>query len=266
MDTSNTASKTPEQQKAEIDRRQFLRDKLSKSTDEMFNNVKSYIQAELLATSEDYKVLHQMNVITRDKYVEMTATTQTLVKGMTNLQARYQSFQPYLEKIDALDDSIDKLEKTVTLLDDYTKRLDAKFQALQKMRKIAYKRPAQQQQQQQQSPQQPQSQELTERNNTPISTDTTTTTTATSTTSTISPVTTTTTTATSTTSAISPVTTTTTTATSTTSTISPVTTTTTTATSTTPTISPDTTTSTSAATTDITVSEKATTASPSGDQ
>eukprot|EP01123_Difflugia_compressa_P006337 TRINITY_DN18533_c0_g1_i1.p1 TRINITY_DN18533_c0_g1~~TRINITY_DN18533_c0_g1_i1.p1 ORF type:complete len:200 (+),score=59.60 TRINITY_DN18533_c0_g1_i1:31-600(+) len=119
-----------EQQKAQ--------DKLINDTKTLFNHLANYIQNELLITNEDYKLLHQMNVITKDKYAEMTQMTQQLVVGMTELQTKYKSFQPYLDKIDEIEISVDELEKTVLMLDDYTKKLEAKFQYLQRISKNSY--------------------------------------------------------------------------------------------------------------------------------
>jgi hypothetical protein len=38
-----------------------------------------------------------------------------------------QDFQPYLQQIDDIEAGVTDLEQTVMLLDDYTKRLEAKF-------------------------------------------------------------------------------------------------------------------------------------------
>jgi len=84
---------------------------LINDTNTLFNHLTNYLHNELLVTSEDYKLLHQMNVITRDKYVEMTKMTTQLVSGMTELQTKYKTFQPYLDKIDEIEVSVDELEK-----------------------------------------------------------------------------------------------------------------------------------------------------------
>jgi biogenesis of lysosome-related organelles complex 1 subunit 2 len=119
-----------EQQKAQ--------EQLIDETKALFNNLSNYLQSELLITSDDYKLLYQMNVLTKEKYVDMTKMTAQLATGMTELQAKYKAFQPYLAKIDEIETSVSELEKTVLALDDYTKKLEAKFQLLQRLAKNPY--------------------------------------------------------------------------------------------------------------------------------
>lgn len=116
-----------------------------------------------LATSGDYKLLQQMNVVTKDKYVEMTGVVIGLTKNMEGIQQKCtfsqrwwlsvfmssvrccsvstawlasmlpvfciiltfsdQDFQPYLKQIDEIETGVTELEQTVLLLDEYTKRL-----------------------------------------------------------------------------------------------------------------------------------------------
>jgi biogenesis of lysosome-related organelles complex 1 subunit 2 len=96
---------------------------LINSTKELFSNVEKYLQGEITATSEDYKLLETMNNMTKEKYVDMTNTAHGLVEYMTLLQQKYTEFQPYLNKIDEIETSVNELEKTVALLDQYTLRL-----------------------------------------------------------------------------------------------------------------------------------------------
>jgi len=105
---------------------------LTENTQIMFENLVKYLQGELLVTSSDYKLLHQMNAVTRDKYVEMTRMTSALVGSMTELQEKYKEFAPYLQKIDDIDASVAELERVVLVLDEYTKRLEAKFEQLKR--------------------------------------------------------------------------------------------------------------------------------------
>jgi len=93
-----------------------------------------------LATSEDYKLLENMNVVTKEKYGEMTTMAGKLGESMKLLQEKYKTFQPYLEKIDEIDASVTDLEKTVVLLDEYTQRLEEKFKHLKQIGRIPYKK------------------------------------------------------------------------------------------------------------------------------
>eukprot|EP01112_Ceratiomyxa_fruticulosa_P020322 TRINITY_DN688_c0_g2_i1.p1 TRINITY_DN688_c0_g2~~TRINITY_DN688_c0_g2_i1.p1 ORF type:complete len:215 (+),score=67.18 TRINITY_DN688_c0_g2_i1:99-647(+) len=98
----------------------------------LFQNIAAYIKGELLATSEDYKLLENMNTLATEKYKEMTEAAVGLTTFMKALQEKYETFTPYLQQIDDIDKNVSDLEKTVTLLDDYTKRLEAKFKTIDK--------------------------------------------------------------------------------------------------------------------------------------
>eukprot|EP01121_Diplochlamys_sp_Union-15-3_P011392 TRINITY_DN3302_c0_g4_i1.p1 TRINITY_DN3302_c0_g4~~TRINITY_DN3302_c0_g4_i1.p1 ORF type:complete len:203 (-),score=48.73 TRINITY_DN3302_c0_g4_i1:19-579(-) len=110
------------------------------STQTLFRTLSDYLRGELLATSEDYKLLENMNNVTKEKYVEMTEMAVKLGEQMTLLQQKYKSFQPYLEKIDEIDTSVNELEKTVVLLDEYTLRLEEKFKHLKQIGRLPYKK------------------------------------------------------------------------------------------------------------------------------
>jgi biogenesis of lysosome-related organelles complex 1 subunit 2 len=113
---------------------------LTESTQTMFDNVSKYLQAELQATSEDFKLLETMNNVTREKYKDMTEITKNLTAFMDEMQKKYAEFEPYLKKIDEIDANVNELEHTVQLLDDYTRRLEEKFKKLALQRKEAKKK------------------------------------------------------------------------------------------------------------------------------
>jgi len=117
------------------------RDKLlEEKTKEMFENLKVFLNNEFLATTEEYKLLQQMNAVTRDKYLEMTNVASLLTKEMADLQQKYNDFSPYLTKIDEIDASVSELEKAVVLLDDYTKRLEAKFISMKQSSLVSHQK------------------------------------------------------------------------------------------------------------------------------
>lgn len=47
------------------------------------------------------------------------------------------SFQPYLQQIDTIEKSVDELERTVMLMDEYTRQLEGKFRLLNEREKAA---------------------------------------------------------------------------------------------------------------------------------
>ncbi|EFA77587.1 biogenesis of lysosome-related organelles complex-1 [Heterostelium album PN500] len=105
---------------------------LQSSTSEMFTKVSKYLGSELSATVADYNLLVQMNSVTASKYKDMTDMTKGLTLYMNDLKLKYEEFLPYLEKIDDLDKNVGDLEKTVQLIDEYTKRLESKIKNIDK--------------------------------------------------------------------------------------------------------------------------------------
>jgi len=96
----------------------------------MFRNIAAYLKGELTATTNDYKLLANMNAVCSNKYTEMSEVASGLTSFMKDLQQKYQDFKPYLDKIDEIDANVSELEKTVVLLDEYSKRLEWKFKKI----------------------------------------------------------------------------------------------------------------------------------------
>ncbi|CAG8447001.1 3352_t:CDS:2, partial [Dentiscutata heterogama] len=96
---------------------------INKLTEEMFLKVADYLKGEILATTEDYKLLETMNQVTRDRYQEMSKMAQNLVVEMANFQRIYTSFEPYIQQIDEICEQVDFLEKVANELDEYSKEL-----------------------------------------------------------------------------------------------------------------------------------------------
>jgi len=144
LTAEDDAQQRADQKKERADKRQQDSQKkeadLINSTQTLFRTLSDYLRGELMATSEDYKLLENMNVVTKDKYGEMTSMAAKLGESMKLLQEKYKTFQPYLEKIDEIDSSVTDLEKTVVLLDEYTQRLEEKFKHLKQIGRIPYKR------------------------------------------------------------------------------------------------------------------------------
>ncbi|CAG8699403.1 1208_t:CDS:2, partial [Ambispora leptoticha] len=78
---------------------------VNKLTEEMFAKVANYLKTEMLATTEDFKLLENMNHVTRDRYKEMSGMAQNLMQ------------------IDEICEQVDYLEKVTIELDDYSKEL-----------------------------------------------------------------------------------------------------------------------------------------------
>lgn len=105
---------------------------ITKLCHDMFAKTADYLNGEFESTSDEYRLLEQMNRATLKKYVEMKDISSNISKAMMDLNEKYNGLMPYLEMIDQLDDSIASLEQAAYKLDAYSKRLESKFKQLEK--------------------------------------------------------------------------------------------------------------------------------------
>ncbi|XP_066594630.1 biogenesis of lysosome-related organelles complex 1 subunit 2 [Prorops nasuta] len=105
---------------------------LSSLANTMFQKTGEYLQEELTATHEDYKLLEKMNKEAIAKYTELKTISSNVAQSLDSLNEKYRSLQPVLENINQIDDSITKLEQAAYKLASYSKRLEAKFKDLEK--------------------------------------------------------------------------------------------------------------------------------------
>uniref|UniRef100_A0A6I8SXU5 Biogenesis of lysosome-related organelles complex 1 subunit 2 n=1 Tax=Xenopus tropicalis TaxID=8364 RepID=A0A6I8SXU5_XENTR len=93
---------------------------------DMFSKMALYLTGELTTTSEDYKLLENMNKLTSLKYMEMKDIAGNISRNLKDLNKKYASLQPYLEQINQIEEQVASLENAAYKLDAYSKRL-AKF-------------------------------------------------------------------------------------------------------------------------------------------
>eukprot|EP00658_Telonema_sp_P-2_P003645 TRINITY_DN1135_c0_g1_i4.p1 TRINITY_DN1135_c0_g1~~TRINITY_DN1135_c0_g1_i4.p1 ORF type:complete len:112 (-),score=43.50 TRINITY_DN1135_c0_g1_i4:113-448(-) len=110
---------TPEEQAA-----------LRAAVHQMFANVSEYIQGELEVSSQDYRLLERMNLVSAEKYRDLADHAENLAVARETMLNKYDEFLPYIYQIDELDKTMVALETTVNQLDEYTQRLEDKFKAL----------------------------------------------------------------------------------------------------------------------------------------
>ncbi|XP_052781709.1 biogenesis of lysosome-related organelles complex 1 subunit 2-like [Mya arenaria] len=99
---------------------------------ETFKKTSEYLKGELDGTIEDYKLLETMNKVTVSKYSEMKNTAGEIGGALQELNEKYENLLPFLEQIDHVEDSVNSLEQAAYRLDAYSKRLEAKFKALER--------------------------------------------------------------------------------------------------------------------------------------
>ncbi|XP_018608982.1 biogenesis of lysosome-related organelles complex 1 subunit 2 isoform X2 [Scleropages formosus] len=99
---------------------------------DMFEKMAIFLQGELTATCEDYKLLENMNKLTSLKYMEMKDISINISRNLQDLNQKYASLQPYLDQINQIEEQVTALEQAAYKLDTYSKKLEAKFKKLEK--------------------------------------------------------------------------------------------------------------------------------------
>ncbi|EPY82553.1 CWF19-like 1, cell cycle control isoform 4-like protein [Camelus ferus] len=117
MRTDDAAVETAEEAKepAEADITELCRD--------MFSKMATYLTGELTATSEDYKLLENMNKLTSLKYLEMKDIAINISRNLKDLNQKYAGLQPYLDQINVIEEQVAALEQAAYKLDAYSKKL-----------------------------------------------------------------------------------------------------------------------------------------------
>ncbi|KAM6185615.1 biogenesis of lysosome-related organelles complex 1 subunit 2 [Rhynchocyon petersi] len=98
----------------------------------MFSKMATYLTGELTATSEDYKLLENMNKLTSLKYLEMKDIAINISRNLKDLNQKYAGLQPYLDQINLIEEQVAALEQAAYKLDAYSKKLEAKYKKLEK--------------------------------------------------------------------------------------------------------------------------------------
>ncbi|CAM2117245.1 unnamed protein product [Caretta caretta] len=105
---------------------------------DMFNKMATYLTGELTATSEDYKLLENMNKLTSLKYLEMKDIAVNISRNLKDLNQKYAGLQPYLEQINLIEEQVAALEQAAYKLDAYSKKLGNHVPVLLLLSRIAY--------------------------------------------------------------------------------------------------------------------------------
>ncbi|XP_036599408.1 biogenesis of lysosome-related organelles complex 1 subunit 2-like [Trichosurus vulpecula] len=84
-----------------------------------------------VATSEDYKILENVNKLTSLKYLEMKDTAVNISRNLKALKQKYAALQLYLDQITLIEEQVAALEQAAYKLDVYSKKLEAKYKKLE---------------------------------------------------------------------------------------------------------------------------------------
>lgn len=71
-----------------------------------------------------------MNRVAIRKYSDMKQIAGSITKCMREVDQKYTALQPYLEQIDQIEDSVNKLEQAAYKLDAYSRRLENQYKML----------------------------------------------------------------------------------------------------------------------------------------
>ncbi|XP_068946677.1 biogenesis of lysosome-related organelles complex 1 subunit 2-like [Petaurus breviceps papuanus] len=93
----------------------------------MFSKMGTYLTVKLIATSEDYKLLENMNKLTSLKYPEMKDIAVNTNRNLKDSNQKYAALQPYLDQITLTEEQVATLEQAAYKLDAYSKKLEAKY-------------------------------------------------------------------------------------------------------------------------------------------
>ena len=65
----------------------------------------------------------------------MQQITGNIAKGVHQLNNKYLELQPYLDQIDQIEESVERLYQAAVKLESYSKRLETKYKELEKRNK-----------------------------------------------------------------------------------------------------------------------------------
>nr|XP_020833904.1 biogenesis of lysosome-related organelles complex 1 subunit 2-like [Phascolarctos cinereus] len=99
---------------------------------DMFSKMATYLTGEPTATSEDCKLLENMNKLTSLKSLEMKDIAVNINRTLKDLNQKYATLQPYLDQITLTEEQVAVLGQPAYRLDAYTKKPEAKYKKLER--------------------------------------------------------------------------------------------------------------------------------------
>nr|XP_020862919.1 biogenesis of lysosome-related organelles complex 1 subunit 2-like [Phascolarctos cinereus] len=99
---------------------------------DVFSKMTMYLTGELTATSEDYKLLENMNKWTSLKYLEMKDIAVNISRNSKDLNQKSAALQPYLHQITLIEEQVAALEQVAYKLDAHSKKLEAKYKKVER--------------------------------------------------------------------------------------------------------------------------------------
>ncbi|XP_031636778.1 biogenesis of lysosome-related organelles complex 1 subunit 2 [Contarinia nasturtii] len=100
---------------------------LSRLATRAFEKTYTYVTHDMNASLEDYTLLEQMNRACISKYSDMQQISENLATSSIQLKEKCDNLVPYLEQIDDIEKTVNKLEDCAYQLDAYSQKLEQKF-------------------------------------------------------------------------------------------------------------------------------------------
>ena len=99
---------------------------IAQKTSDFFNSVIDLVKEEASATTGELEYLEKMNALASSEYAEIADSVSSLEAFQEDVAKKQAALASCVEEIESLDQSSLELEKVVGLLDEYTKRIEAK--------------------------------------------------------------------------------------------------------------------------------------------
>ncbi|KAF9431312.1 biogenesis of lysosome- organelles complex 1 subunit 2 [Podila epigama] len=112
--------------------RHLSQEHVAKTSQEMFRKISEYVKSDMLAIGEDYRLLENMNIATKERYGELAVMAQELMQEVGKLRTTYSDFEPYLERIEEISQQADIISNVASELDEYTKALEVRLKRVSK--------------------------------------------------------------------------------------------------------------------------------------
>jgi ABC-type transporter Mla subunit MlaD len=107
-----------------------LDDRVRAASADMSARLVKYLASELDVNAESYACLRAMNQATAERYRAMGDGAGLLNESMEQLSARHATLQPLLLQVRDIETHVAELERVVSQLNEYTKRLEHRYRAL----------------------------------------------------------------------------------------------------------------------------------------
>ncbi|XP_027722253.1 biogenesis of lysosome-related organelles complex 1 subunit 2-like [Vombatus ursinus] len=99
---------------------------------DLFSKMAMYLTGELIATSEDYKLLENMNKLTSLKYPEMKDIAVNISRNLKDSNHKSAALQPYLDQTTLTEEQVAALEQAAYKWDAYSKKPETKYKKLER--------------------------------------------------------------------------------------------------------------------------------------